>query len=174
MKNGTDMTDVLKGFYKIAVNYNVQIQKMNGIRWIVILEKDFEHLILGITNAGQWLFKDGEKYYILINKKIFLYCAKLLEIPYEEISKDMEERFEEIIKNEKISLSVIFPYFQIVEFAFGNLMNDYWFELAWAWYENFELSERKKLISQLENLSEIKKISQKNRQKVIKEIKRIG
>ena len=169
MKPGNDIENELRNFFELAERYNTKVQNTNSIKWIILFEESNKKEKLGISQEGQWVFNDERKIYILKDRKMFLYCVKLLEIPYFDIKTSLEENFKEILKQETICISLIFPFFQIVEFAFSNLFDDYWFNLAWMWYEMLSLSERIKLIGQLETISETKKLSQRNRQKAKRE-----
>lgn len=173
MEHGNDTSYKLETFFEIAVSYNERVQQTNDIQWIIIFDETRKKEVLGISKAGKWVFKDEERFFVLKDKKNFLCCVKLLEIPYIEIKANVEERFTEIMNKEGVCLSTIFPFFQIVEFVFCNLFDDYWFDLAWLWYEKLHMSERYKLASQLEKISKTKKISQRNRQKANREAKNL-
>lgn len=149
------------------------VYNTNSISWISVFETITSKETLGISQAGEWVFRDAEKFYVLKNKRMYLHCAKLLEIPFDVIQIKIEDRFRNILKNREISFIDVFPFFEIIEFAFDNLPNDYWFELAWVWYKKFPLSERYELIALLDDISVNKKFSQKNRQKVKREIREI-
>lgn len=169
MKSCYDVTNELKYFFKLAVRYNIKVQNTNDLKWIILFEETGKKEKLGISQEGQWIFSDEEKFYELKEKKMFLYCVKLLEISYLDIKASVEKGYKELLSQENICISLIFPFFQIVEFAFSTLLDDYWFDLAWMWYENLNSFERNQLIGQLETISETKKMSQRNRQKAKRE-----
>jgi len=109
MEHGNDTPYKLETFFEIAVSYNERVQQTNDIQWIIIFDETRKKEILGISKAGKWVFKDEERFFVLKDKKNFLYCVKLLEIPYIEIKANVEERFTEIMNKEGVCLSTIFP-----------------------------------------------------------------
>lgn len=173
MKCGNDISTELKSFFEKAVSYNTIVQKTHDIQWIIIFVDNNKKEILGISQAGQWVFKDERRFYVLKELKMFLCCVKLLEIPYIDIKTKVEENLKEFVNKEEICVSSIFPFFQIVEFAFCNMLNDYWIDLAWRWYEKLNLFERYKLVATLETISETMKISQRIRQKAKMEVTKL-
>ena len=130
-------------------------------------------MILGISQEGKWILNNKNYFCILSDKRDYLYCSSMLEVPYEEIKIQIEKKFNSIMENEKIDLISIFPIIQLIEFTFVHLKNDYWFELAMGWYENLDLSIQYKLISLFKIISETGKFSQKNRQRARKEVKKL-
>ena len=145
------------------------INKSEDISWVVVFQGIYQEE-LGISEIGEWIFWNKKDYYPLNKKKMYLYSVKLLEYSYDTIEKQLYRRFDFIIKNKEISIFEIFPFFEIVEFVFEYMNNEYWFELAWLWYEHLSFLDKYRLVGLLEKISSNKKFSQKNRQKVRKEI----
>lgn len=171
MKNGNNLSKRIYFFELLKNNMSESIvRKINNTSWTAVFEANSSKEILGITEKGEWVFEDEDRFFIIQKKTMYLHCVKLLEISYDVIKEKIENRFEEILEKHNIGIMDIFPFFEIVEFAFGNLQNDYWFNLAWMWYERFLLPQRYDLIELLNNISGNKKISQKNRQRIRKEI----
>lgn len=110
---------------------------------------------------------------MLDDDKKFLYCSDMLEVPYEKIKTKLQDRFKDVLKRNKINIITIFPFYQIVEFSLNNLIDDYWFELAMLWFEELDSSARGGLKDSLKKILGLKKISQKNRQRVGREIKKL-
>ena len=175
MRHGNNLISQHKYFYKLIIANNDYVNYIfftNGIKWISVYEK--MECSLGISQNGEWVLKNKSKFYLLNQQKQFLFCANLIESSYFEIKNYIEERFSNILQNEGINETELFPYFEIVEFVFKYFVDDYWFELAWMWYMQFDIIEKRKLYDLLKYISCNKKISQKNRQIVKKEIKEIS
>lgn len=170
------MKNELERFYKIAVNnekLNNLLYNTDGMSWIDIYDDEIKDVHFGISQNGNWILKYARNIYILDDKKKFLYCSNILEVPYEKIKTKLEERFKDVIKRENINIIMIFPFYQIVEFSLNNLLDDYWFELAMLWFEELELPARSGLKDSLKKILEIKKISQKNHQRAVRAIKKL-
>lgn len=166
----------LEQFYKLVINYkkyNNLMNNTNGINCVNIYDEDLIDSYIGVSQDGNWVLKQGLNIYILDSKKKFLFCSNILEIPYQKIKTNLEERFSDIIKLENINIVSIFPFYQLIEFGLNNLFDDYWFNLSIQWYEELEWPMKKQLKGALENILLVKKISQKNRQKAKKEIKKL-
>lgn len=176
MKNGINGSSKLKRFYDLAgfsnkCNYNFQHEK--NVQWLTIYTNIELDIVIGISQMGEWICKDSKGFYELKNNRMYLYCVKLLEIPFDKVRKEIEDRFMYLSEYKEISLLEIFPYFDIVEFAFKNMISNYWFTLAWEWYKELPLDEHYKLISALDSISNIMKISQGNRQIAKAEVRKL-
>lgn len=173
MKYGNNKILERKKIYNLLKAYGEAVRHNDEIRWITIYEDTLQELILGITNIGEYVFIDAGKIYLLNEKKMFLYCVKLLEIPYTAIQEYITLQFKKVMLEADVSGMEIFPYYEIVEFALDNLFNDYWVELAWSWYDHFSQSRKYELYDSLDKLSKMKKISQQNRNIARREVKRL-
>lgn len=149
------------------------VQCTGKIQWITIYENTLKKLILGITNKGEYIFIDAGKIFLLNDKKMFLYCVKLLETPYTSIQEYIELQYKKVFSETNVTEMEVFPYYEIVEFALENLYSDYWVELVWKWYEHFSCSKKHDLYDSLEKISKVKKISQQNRNIARREMKRL-
>ena len=170
------MLNELGRFYEIIIkhdDYKKMIHITNNICWIDVFVNENNGMSLGVAQTGKWVINDEKTFQIISDKKGYLYCVNMLEVPYEEIKAQVERKFESIMENEKIDLFNIVPIIQLIEFAFVNLKNDYWFELAMGWYENLELPIQYKLIDLFQIVSKTRKFSQRNRQRARKEVKKL-
>lgn len=176
MKHGTDICEKRRKIFNIITSdydYINIVHMTNDIRCIItFVDHEFDAM-LGFSQNGEWVFKDKDALHILKEKKMFLYCAKLIEVPYETIKRCIHDNFNEIVSMENITISDMFPFYEIVEFIFGNFFDDYWLDLAWLWYMQLNLSEQEQLVDTLVNISKVKRISQRNRQKIKREIERV-
>lgn len=171
-----EMMNELERFYKTVINYqkyNNLLNNTNGIYWINIYDENLIDSYIGVSQDGKWVLKQGQKVIILDNEKKFLFCSNMLEIPYQKIKTGLEERFSDIIQTENINIVSIFPFYQLIKFGFNNLFDDYWFDLSIQWYEELELPMKNELKDALKNILLVKKISQKNRQRAKREIKKL-
>ena len=175
MRNGIESIQKRKVFYNLVssdVN-NDRMQVFDNLGVATIYFDDVNQIVLGISQDGDYVFVEKNRIYILNNKKKYLYCAKLVEVQFELIEKQIEDKYNEILTANNYNVLELFPIFQIVEFVFCNLINDYWFELSWRWYHNLNSFDKKQLLKALYDIEKNKKISQKNRQIVKKEIQRV-
>lgn len=170
------MINELVAFYKIVAN-NEKLKNLvtntDDISWIDIYDDEINDLHMGISQDGIWILKYRKNIYMLDDDKKFLYCSDMLEVPYEKIKTKLQDRFKDVLKRNKINIITIFPFYQIVEFSLNNLIDDYWFELAMLWFEELDSSARGGLKDSLKKILGLKKISQKNRQRVGREIKKL-
>lgn len=173
MKYGNNIFFNREKIYNLLKASGEVVRYTNEIHWITIYENTLQEVILGITNKGEYVFIDSGKFYLLNEKKMFLYCVKLLEVPYNVIQEYITLQFKKELLELDIREMEIFPYYEIVEFALDNLLDDYWVELVWRWYEHFSQFQKNELYDSLDKLSKIKKISQRNRNIARKEIKRL-
>lgn len=174
MKHGKSKFLNQEKVYNLLKANGEVVQYSAEIQWIIIYENTLQELILGITNIGEYVFIDAGKTYLLNEKKMFLYCVKLLEIPYTTIQEHITLRFKKVLLEADVGEMEIFPYYEIVEFALDNLFNDYWVELVWRWYDHFSQYRKYELYDSLDKLSKMKKISQQNRNIAKREIKRLN
>ena len=173
MKHGNNNISNLKNVYELLKINGEAVRYTENIQWITIYENILHKLILGITDKGEYLFIDSGKLFLINEKKMFLYCVRLLEIPYAEIQKYIEVRFKNVLLEIKLMGMEIFPYYEIIEFALNNMFNDYWIELVWQWYEQLSQSDKIELCDLLGELTNMKKISQQNRNIAKREINRL-
>lgn len=174
MKYGGNKLNELVNFYKNVITYselNKLVNVTNNINWVDIFDEENSKITIGVSQLGKWVLKNEQNFYVL-DDKIYLYCVRVLEIPYNIVKMKIEDRFFKIFEKENVDVNIIFPFCQIIEFTLNNLLDDYWFELAMKWYENLEFSLQQRLMASLEVISKAMKISQKNRQYAKKELKK--
>lgn len=170
MKNGNKLENI----YTLAQDYetvNITRQSNEEVRWITIFEKKELNVRLGISKTGKWVYEEKQVFYILNNKRDYLYCAKLLEIPYYLVHSKIQNQLKSFFAKEKVDVREVFPFYEIVEFAFINLLDDYWFELALDWYKELPREEKYQLVGLIESITKNSRLSQKNRHKAKREIK---
>ena len=176
MKNGTNIWKKRMTFFEIVSSnsdYCEKVQNVDNTKFAIIYKDVAMDIILGISRCGECVFIDKTKVYMINNKNEFMYCSKLVEIPYNLIIENMHNEFVDLMCLDNFNMSEIFPFFEIVEFVFNNLINDYWIDLAWLWYQNFSIVEKNKLVDALQNLINEKRISQNKRQEIKKEYESI-
>lgn len=161
-----------KMFFYSVVKLNTIIKCNDNVSWVLVFEGENNEKI-GITQMGIWTFNDNNKFYLLNEQKKYLYTVKLLEYSYDLIEKKITDKFSYMFDNQELCVSDIFPFYEIVAFAFEFMNNDYWIELGWNWYDKLNIYEKNKLIYLLENIVNNKRFSQKNRQKARKEINNV-
>ena len=124
---------------------------------------------LGIASNGVWVIEGKNQIHLIDSFNKYLCCVSMLETPAQLIIKQLQMKFGNII--EKQSISMLFPFYEIIEFTLSKMEQDYWFELAMVWYEILEDWEKIKLEKLLLVICRNKKFSQKNRQTVCKKMR---
>lgn len=162
-----------KDFFEEVVKYTEYdncIFRRNGNTYLSIYEDDNLKCGIGISKSGDWLFWDTDKFYLLNESKNYLYCLKLVEIPYASVKNSIENRYKKIMRLISLDISKVFPAYYIVEFIFVNAKSDYWFGLAWEWYGNLSTEEKNMLENKLNAILKETWLSQKSRYRVRKEV----
>ena len=176
MEGETDISYKRKRIFKTITNCYKDmdiVQVTNDMHCIVMYRDRESDLWIGFSQNGQWVFKENIKMYVLHNTKMFLYCAKIIELPYETIQRYIYNNYKDILEKENISIFDVFPFGEIVRFIFGNFSDDYWLDLAWLWYDCLDLTEQIHIADTLVSLENVKRISQRNRQRIKWELKKL-
>lgn len=176
MKHGINECEKRKEMFDLISNQYASkniVKTTNDIKYIVTYSDIKFDVSFGFSQEGEWVFKEKDNICVLIKPKMFLYCIKLIEVPYKKIQMYIDEKFKEIYCIGNIHMVDFFPFPEMVSFVFYNMFDDYWLDLAWLWYEQLDVHEQRKLVDALKNLTTNKKISQTNRQKIKREIGRI-
>lgn len=164
--------DILLNFYNMAEKNKYVIGKnfveLNDARGLILYEQKICKRIIGITSIGKWFIKIDSKDYLLEGKKSFFKIVNILEIPFDEIEGEIVSRFGSLI--EEYDVRIIFPFYNIVEYAFLNMQSLYWFELAYSWYVMLTVNQKKNLIPVLNEIIANKRFSQKLHHRIQKEI----
>ena len=173
MLNGDNIKERIR-IYNQFCEYNHKENNINGIlvNWINVFEDINNNIILGITDTGKWIFAENNMYYMLDDLKSFLYCSNLLEYSFESIINCLNDRFD-FCKDNRI-IYLLFPFQELFVFVGTYLINDYWFELAWNWFDQFPIDIQYSFIDLIIKLKNDNRLSQSNRQKASKFIKRLS
>ena len=161
------MINTLNEFYdaikKEAKNSSAYINETGNI--IIYCQKK-NNRIIGITSNGEWFVEIDTKFYLLKELKPFYKLISILEIPFETIEEEINERFKMAEIN--FDARYIFPFYPIVERVFQKPQSLYWLELAYSWYELLDDKQKYGLIPIIQDLNMNTKLSQKLRQKMRK------
>lgn len=160
--------DVVKNFSEVDTSL---FHYCDNLSWIVLINEESSEKKLGITNLGDWIIETPTKLFILDNDKSFIYAISMLEIPLELVKQRINEKFLNITKD--FEAGDIFPYYEIVSFVFNYSFSDYWFNLAFLWFEKFDNVQKNRLTTILKKLATNNKLPQKNQHKIKKEIRLI-
>lgn len=144
-------------------------EKKTRIKWVELIDYKERKIKIGITNNGSWVLVKLGRIYLLDQPKYFLYCLPMLELTIESIVKEINRKFNR--KKKVFDTNIIFPFYEIIEFALKNVFSDYWLERGIIWYDNLETSKKLNVEYSLRLISVDKRFSQKNRNKVKNELK---
>ena len=165
------MRSYLKRFFDVAQKLSgidtLLIHNCDNLSWIVLINEVSSEKKLGITNLGDWIIETQTKLFILDNEKSFYYAISMLEMPIELVKQRIEERFLNITKD--FEAEDIFPFYEIVSYVFNYSISDYWFNLAFQWFEKFDNVQKSRLVIVLEKLASNTKFPQKSRHMIKKE-----
>jgi len=166
----------LLNFYESAEKSEL-VDKINFIHsndtsCLVLFEQVESERIVGISNKGDWLLKINAEYCLLTEKLSLFKLINLLEVSFTEIENQIYKRFEHFIQD--YDIKIIFPFYEIVEYVFLYVPSIYWFELAYDWFDMLTINQKKELIPKLQEIATNKKLSQRLRQKIRKDLKNIG
>lgn len=136
------------------------------LRWLPIIE--FNGMRLGLCDGGYWVVEGRDGVIRLSERNGFGYVISVLEKSKQEIVVMLKNFSSDTELAAK--LITFFPFCEIVKSGFEQ-GSDYWAELAFAWYSELDLEQRKLLKGQLEEMTTAKWASQKNRHRASKEFK---
>lgn len=151
-----ELIDVFKTYSNVN---NIKVSKT--ISWIELFRNPNQDCTLGITSKGYWIVVMKDKYQIIEAFKNYLLCLIFLECPINTIKDTIILNYEEIEEN--FNIYYVFPFIEIVKFAFTKSESDYWIQLALNWYEEFDTDARRTLKKELFSVSINKKFSQSSR-----------
>ena len=166
----------LLNFYESAAKSKL-VDKTNFIRindtsCLVLFEQVESGRMIGISNKGDWLLKTNVEYCLLTEKLSFFKLINLLEVSFTEMENQIYKRFDHFIQD--YDIKIIFPFYDIVEYVFLYIPSMYWFELAYDWFDMLAINQKKELMPKLQEIATNKKLSQRLRQKIRKDLKNIG
>ena len=165
------MRSYLKRFFDVAKKLSgidtSLFHNCDNLSWIVLINEESSEKKLGISNLGDWIIETPTNFFILDNEKSFLYAISMLEMPIELVKQRINKRFLNIMK--EFEAEDIFPFYEIVSYVFNYSISDYWFNLAFQWFEKFDNVQKSRLVIVLEKLASNTKFPQKSRHMIKKE-----
>ena len=169
--------DILKSVYDfiltsdIESNTSVTKNTNEEIQWVLVFSLNNKYKKeIGITQNGYWGIRK-ETFCILDKEKSLLYFINLLEDSIEEIKDKIHSLLASF--NESIETHQIFPFYEIVKFVFEYEQVDYWVNLAFEWYDQFNFSDKQSLKEIIEKLMHNHSLSQKTRHRAKRELKKL-
>jgi hypothetical protein len=143
------------------------VDSKEDIKWIPLLLCWPPDKYLGITEDGYWVVEStsGMRFLDLPNE--YLRVKILLERSLDDIRIE----FNKNLCTHSLE-GLTFPYVNIISQVFVS-DSDYWVELAFSWFDQISSKEKKSLLRELEIIQTRKVLSQKLRQKAIKEHSRL-
>jgi len=148
--------------YKILNHNTNQISSTtksnNIVQWVPILSVGRTKRLIGITQEGDWGVETADGFCLFDKLDKFLYVLELLEVDFDKLNSllicDLPE--------EK-TIYDIFPYTEVIAFAFEYEWSDYWLEFAFKWYDKLEHNKKALLRNSLANVVKNGKVSQRLR-----------
>jgi len=127
----------------------------NTVQWIPILSVGRTKRLIGITQEGDWGVETADGFCIFDKLDKFLYGLELLEVDFDKLDSllvcDLPE---------ENTIYDIFPYIQIIVFAFEYERSDYWLELAFKWYDKLDHNKKNLLRNHLLSVIKNANVSQ--------------
>ena len=172
-KEAPYMRNGLKAFFdKAAIEMpNKLIVSDTGVLWLPLAYCKKAKITLGIAQDGIWLYKSFANTQIIEEPKSFMYVMVFLEMSYVEIKNSIMSNIIEI--DQTTDIREIFPFFEIIKFVLEYNISDYWFELALNWFDELNASDKIALKSALEKSVNCRRLHQRTRHRIQKEIKKL-
>ena len=168
------MTDTLKlianSIMPIAhVKVSHLVDSRETVRWIPVLLCWSPDKNMGISEDGYWVIEETNGLRVLGGPQSYLRIEILLEQPLSKIREEITAFLDSF--NVTVDVFDIFPFVEVIR-AVVEGSSTYWAELAFGWYDELPIEKKKMLKDSLLKIVERKALTQKLRQKAIKEIKK--
>ena len=169
---------ILKSVYDFILTSdtksNIAVMKDSNeeTQWVLVFSLNNSEKEIGITQNGYWGMNWKETFCILDKELSIIQFINLLENSMEEIKNKIHSTLAKF--NEPIEIDHFFPFFEIVKYVFVYYPRDYWVNLSFEWYEQFNFSDKQSLKDNIEKLIINKTLSQRTRHRAKRELKNLN